>query len=131
MCLPLSPDRLIVRRVTQPVYLPPGTGTLVYNTRAQALEKKLKKGPYLVVCSNFSQQFTRSSHLITVDFRILEERRENPVFEADRPPAPGKFEITPKSTTSRSLLVVPAAIPKTTGITRSLSAESKKIDLAL
>ena len=44
---------------------------------------------------------TRSLHLLIVDFRILEERRERPVFETDRPTSPGKFEFTPKSNTSR------------------------------
>lgn len=64
----------------------------------------------------FFNPFTRSLHLLIVDFRILEERRESPIFETDRPTAPGKFEATPKFTTPRSLLVVSVTILKPTGI---------------
>jgi hypothetical protein len=131
LCLPLSPDRPIVPRVTLPVYLLPGK--LVNKTLAQALEKALEtKERYLVVCFNFSfpNLFTsnRSLHILTVDFRIIEERRDR----TDIPTAPGKFEVIPKSTTSRSLQVVPASISRPTDISgmspiyRSLSTESEE-----
>jgi len=72
----------------------------------------------------------------TVDFRILEERRESPVFEDGSLSAPGKFEATCKHDTSRSnhhplFPAVPTAIPGSTdssGVfpitTRSLPATS-------
>ena len=89
----------------------------------------------------FSNLFTRSLHLLTVDFRIIEERRESPIFETDLT-VPDKFEASPKSTNHEgqnpNFLVVPAAtIPKPidvsgiSPITRSLSAESTKNDFAM
>ena len=101
LCLPPFPDRPIIRRVTLLVYLLPGTW--VYKTQDQ--DQDMKKGPYLVVCSQFF--FSNPILLVlyiflTVDFRIIEERRESPIFESDRPTASGEFEATPKSTTSRT-----------------------------
>ena len=55
---------------------PPG---MVYKTQAQDLEMN---GPYLVVCSKpFSNSITRSLHLLTVDFRIQEERTRRESFQ--------------------------------------------------